>query len=248
MTSDYAQQFNFGAGSLWGLRTDIANATPVSFGTLQDVSLEFSGDTKMLYGQNQYAIALARGKTKVDLKAKFAQIRGALFNNIYFGGTPTATQTLVAENEAATAVAETYTVANSAHFLNDLGVTYAATGIPLTYTASASPAVQGTYTQSAGVYKLAVADATAAVLTSYTYSTVAGTQIILNNQRMGVTPVFQATFEEVFDGRQAVFTFNNCVAGKLSMPTKQDDFTINEIDFAVSANAAGVIGTINFAL
>ena len=77
-------QFAFGGGALYAVRTDIPNATPTKFGALQDVQLDFSGDLKELYGQGQFALALARGKAKIEGKAKFAQINGAIFNNLFF--------------------------------------------------------------------------------------------------------------------------------------------------------------------
>ena len=82
--SQYAEQIGFAAGTLVGTRVDVAGP-PVRFGILQDAQLDFSADLKELYGQNRYAIALAPGKTKVEIKAKFAGIRGMLFNGFYFG-------------------------------------------------------------------------------------------------------------------------------------------------------------------
>lgn len=240
-------QFGFGGGSLWGLRTDLAGAQPVKFGALQDVQLDFSGDLKELYGQNQYALALARGKTKVELKAKFAQINGAIFNNLYFGGTLTTAQSLVAESELGSipsATPYTVTAANSASFLADLGVFYAATGLPLTPVAS-GPAV-GQYSVAAGTYTFSAADKGLAVLLDYTYGAATGAQLAIANPRMGLTPTFRAVFSQPFNGRQATFQLNSCVSSKLSFPTKQDDWTISEIDFQVGADPAGNIGLISF--
>ena len=50
--------FQFGSGVLLGARTDIADATPVNFGLVQEVQLDLSYTTKELYGQNQFAIAI----------------------------------------------------------------------------------------------------------------------------------------------------------------------------------------------
>ena len=60
--------FQFGSGSLFA--TPIggnqgANPTPIQFGTLQDVSLDVSFAMKELYGQNQFAEQVARGKGKI---------------------------------------------------------------------------------------------------------------------------------------------------------------------------------------
>lgn len=241
-------QYGFGGGSLWGQRTDIAGAPPVKFGALQDVQLDFSGDLKALYGQGQTALALARGKTKIEVKAKFAQVNGAIFNNLYFGATASAGQALVSENEIGSiGEASPYgvTVANAANFTGDLGVAYASSGLPLLPVAS-SP-TQGQYSVSAGTYLFSAADKGLAVLVSYGYSGTGGTKLALANPRMGTTPVFQAVFVQSFNGKQATFQLNACVSSKLSMPAKQDDWTISELDFQVSADASGNIGFIGFA-
>ena len=244
--SQYAEQIGFAAGTLIGTRIDTANNTPTRFGILQDVQLDFSADLKELYGQNRYAIALAPGKTKVEIKAKFAGIRGRLFNDLYFGSTSTVTETLMADGESGTVTTGAVTVSQSAHFLADLGVTYQATGLPLTKVASA-PAV-GQYAVSAGVYTFNTSDNGLVVLISYTYSTSSGIQIPIPNIRMGVGPSFSVVLSQPFDGRAQTYTFNQCQAGKLSLPTKQDDFQINEMDFQVAADISGNIGTINVAL
>lgn len=244
--SQYAEQIGFAAGTLIGTRVDIAGQTPVRFGILQDAQLDFSADLKQLYGQNRYAIALAPGKTKVEIKAKFAGIRGRLFNDLYFGATIAATQTLYADNEAGTVSGASVTVSHSAQFLTDQGVFYQATGLPFVKVPSA-PAV-GQYSVSAGVYTFNAGDNAAAVYISYTYSSAAGVQIPIANIRMGVGPSFSIILSQPFDGRQATYTFNNCQAAKLSLPTKQDDYQINELDFMVAADSSGNIGIINTSL
>jgi len=244
----YADQLGFAAGVLIGTSL-AANSTPRRFGILQDATLDFSADLKELYGQKRYAIALAPGKTKVSIKAKFASIRGALFNDIYFGATSTATQTLFADSEAVTIPASTpwsAPVANSATFLADQGVYYALTGMPLRRVASAPST--GTYSLTGGTYTFAAADASLAVYISYTYSSAAGVQIPITNLAMGSGPAFTINLSQPYDGRQALYSFNNCQASKLSLPTKQDDFMIAEIDFMIAADLSGNIGSINTSL
>ena len=167
--------YSFGSGAVFGLRTDIANQSPVALGTLQDIQVDFSGDLKELYGGNQFAVAVARGKTKIEGKAKFAQLNGAAFNALYFGQTSAATQTLTSLAEAGTLPASTayaVTCANSTTWTTDLGVSYAVTGVPFTRVAAA-PTV-GQYSVSAGVYTFAAADASMAVLLNYVYTSSTG--------------------------------------------------------------------------
>jgi hypothetical protein len=66
----------FGSGALIATPTidafgnAIANPSPVEFGTLQDVSLDVSWDTKTLYGQLQFPVAAGRGKGKVPARPR----------------------------------------------------------------------------------------------------------------------------------------------------------------------------------
>ena len=137
----YSDQIGFAAGVMIGTSLTASPPTPRRFGILQDATLDFSADLKELYGQNRYAIALAPGKTKVSVKAKFASIRGSMFNDLYFGAASTpATQTLFADSEAGSvpaSISYIVTVANSATWLSDQGVFRALTGQPFTRVTSA---------------------------------------------------------------------------------------------------------------
>lgn len=250
--SVYSNQIGFAAGTLIGTQTNAAGVvTPQKFGILQDVDLSLTAELKELYGQKRFALAMAPGKTKIELKAKFAAISGNLFNQLFFGGVVTATQTLFADSEAANIPASTtftVTAANGATFLSDEGVYYQ-TGLPLSKVATLAAA--GQYippTGSPGVYTFDSADASLGVYLSYLYGTTAGLQMAITNNPMGQGPTFKVVLSQPFDSRQTNFIFNNCQASKLSFPTKQDDFTITEIDFMVTADASGNIGTMNTSL
>lgn len=233
--------FQFGSGVLLGARTDVADATPVNFGLIQEVQLDLSFTTKELYGQNQFAIAIARGTAKMTGKAKMAQISGLAFNNLFFGMTMSSSYTASSFGEAASVPASTpYTVTatHAASFVADYGAVYAASGLPLTLVASA-PEV-GQYSVSAGVYTFNSGDAGKAVLINYIYTEPSGGQkISLVNQPIGTTPTFSAQLYTSFQGKTATVSLYNCVSSKLSYATKLEDFTIPELDFSVFANTAG---------
>ena len=86
-------QYAFGSGNMyatplqdaWG--NAIANPTPVPLMVLQEGSVDFSGDIKELYGQNQFAVAVGRGKVKIGVKVKPARIFAAAWNALFFGQT-----------------------------------------------------------------------------------------------------------------------------------------------------------------
>lgn len=241
--------YSFGSGVLIGTRTDIANATPVNFGLVQEVTIDQSASIKEIHGQFQYPLAGARGTIKTTGKAKVARISGLAFANLYYGITPSAGQLATAFAEAGSVPASTpytVTVANAASLVDDEGVVYAATGLPLTKVAS-SPST-GQYSVLAGVYTYNAADAGKAVLTTYTYTVASsGQKINVTNPLIGTTPSFQALFYTTFQGQAVTLKLNNCTASKLSFGTKLEDFVMPEFDFSCFADAAGNVMSWSFA-
>jgi hypothetical protein len=241
-------QLSFGSGALWGERTDLTGSGigPRQFGVLQDIQIDFDWTDKELYGQVQFPVAIARGQGKISGKAKFAQILGLLYSDIFFGTTAATGQFAVSELEAAVVPATTpftVTVANAASYNDDLGVVYAANGRRFNRVASPSAAGQYSVNFATGIYTFAAADANAGVLISYTYNTAAsGNKLTLTNQLMGTTPTFKATFYTTYNGEGTALRLNACTANKLSFPTKIDDWTISELDFMAFADASGTIG------
>jgi len=233
-------QFSFGSGLLWGSRTDVANSTPVRFGAMQDVSVDFDGELKELFSQYTFPVDVARGKTKITGKAKMAQIIAVQFNNLFFGGTASTGQNLVASDEAGTIPGTPYqiTVANGATFLLDLGVRDGTTGLPLTLVASA-PATGQYSVATGGVYTFAAADTTKTVLFDYAYTAVTGKKVHVNNQLMGSSPRFKLVFNDTYEGNQMTLILYSAASNKLSFATKLDDYTIPELDFSAYQDAGG---------
>ena len=146
-------QFGFGAGTLYGVRNDIANGTPIRFGALQDVSIDFAGDVKELYGQSQFALDAARGKTKITGKAKFAQISASILTNMFFGTTATVGQTQTVYNEADTVSAVVSGVTNAATASGNAILHFAAVPAGVVVGASVSDTTAGSVIP-AGTYVL----------------------------------------------------------------------------------------------
>jgi hypothetical protein len=242
----------FGSGVLIATPSG-ANATPIQFGALQDVTLDISFSSKQLFGQYQFPIAIARGEGKISGKAKFANIDGPLFNSCFFGQTVSTGQKLWAYNEAGAAPSSSpyvYSVLNSASFDADLGVVYASSGLALTRVASAPSA--GQYSVAGGVYTFCSADAGKALLVSYSYTQASGgSRAVLTNKVMGAAPTFQIDFYQSnpnASGAQWSLRLYNCVSSKLSVASKTQDFVVPELDFEAFANAANSIGEINTAI
>lgn len=241
-------QLAFGSGALWGERTDATGSGigPRQFGVLQDITIDFDWSDKELYGQYQWPVAIARGQGRITGKAKFAQILGLLYSDIFFGTTPATGQFAISQSEAATVPATTpyaVTAANAASYNDDLGVVYAATGKRFNRVMTPSAAGQYAVNFATGVYTFSAADAGAALLISYTYNeTTAGNRLTLTNQPMGTAPTFKATFYTTYGGSGTALRLNACTANKLSLPTRIDDWTLSELDFTAFADASGTIG------
>jgi hypothetical protein len=250
-------QLAFGAGALWGNRTDVTGSGigPDQFGILQDVEIDWDWTTKELWGQFQFPVDIARGQGKITGKAKFARIFGAIYGDLFFGETPASGQLTVSENEAVTVPATTpytVTVTNAATYVDDLGVLYAAgaeAGNRFTRVTTPSAAGQYSVNPASGIYTFAAADAGAALSISYLYNTTAGKKLVLTNQLMGYTPTFKATFYTTKTTQSVpaglALVLNACTATKLSLPTKIDDYEIQEFDFSAFADATGAIGTLS---
>lgn len=240
-------QYSFGAGNLILIPLASATSTPVQFNALQDFSVDFKFDKKTLHGQSQFPLAVARGKGSIEGKFKDASVNGGVFNSVFFGDTGAVGQLLMAAKEAGTVPASTsyiVTVANSATFDTDGGVLHAATGLPFTKVASA-PA-SGEYSVAAGVYTFAAADANAAVLISYVYtSATGGTKTAITNKLMGAAPKFKVLYSTLFDGKAVTIQLNSCQSDDMKLAAKNDDFTIPELSFSAFADAAGNVGIVS---
>ncbi len=240
-------QYSFGSGVLFGRSTTNTPATPVRFGGLQGVTLDFSFNVKELYGQYQFPIALGRGTGKITGKADFAQFNAQAFNDLFFGNSNPATgSTVTATAEAATVTANTVTVSHNTTYTRDLGVVLASDGTPYTRVTATPTGQQYTVNESTGVYTFNTSQNNAAVLVSYNYTDASnGKLITITNNLLGAAPQFMAVFTETFQSKKMTMTLNACMSNKLTLGTKLEDFNIPAFDFAAFADSSNAIGTIS---
>jgi hypothetical protein len=230
----------FGSGLMFGKQP---GGTPVCFGALQGVDLDFDYTNKKLYGQEIFPEAIGRGEGKLTAKAKFGRVSGNLYNSLFFGQSLTSGMTEIAYKETHSVPASsTYTITttNAAHYVDDLGVIYADTGLPLTLVGSLTAAGQYMVDTATGIYTFDASDASADVLISYTYTVTTGYQIAVGNTLQGLAPQFQVYLSEPDPsgtGGQTGILYA-CVASKLSIPTKMADFGITELDIDCQADAS----------
>lgn len=238
-------EFGFGSGILTGIRTDVSGVTPMRFGALQDVNVEFTGDTKELFATQQYPIDTARGKTKITGKAKVAEIKAQMYNDLFFGQTLGTGGLKFAWNESTTlgTGAASYTVSFSGSTpLVDQGVFYVTNGNQLlAQTAAPSTAGKYRFTASTGVYDFSTFDASLGIFVNYTYQVATGFNIGGQNPLMGNTPQFQATLMQQFENQQIVLVLYKCISARLTFPTRIDDYMIMDLDFSAFADAAGKV-------
>lgn len=250
----------FGAGTLWG--TPLADATgaaiavpsPVQFGLSQEIGVDISYDNKLLYGQNQFPARVGRGKGKISGTIKNAQVNGALWNSIFFGQTLNNGIVSIRQDSVGIAVpgtpytitagasdsATTIKIPDTGTWVTDLGVRTAG-GLPMTRVAS-SPAA-GQYSVTAGAYLFAAADVGKKVFIDfgYTATSTTATKSSVANLPMGYAPSFRTDILLPYDGKYVTYTFYACLASKLTIATKLDDFVIPEIAFDCFADDQGRI-------
>lgn len=231
---------NFGAGQLI-INPGGSNPTPVQLAILQDVSVDLSFSEKLLYGAYQLPVDVARAEAKFTLKAKEAQISAMMMGSFLTGSSSQAGYTAGAINEAGTVPGVstyTITVTNSATFVTDNGVVDLTAGIVLTRVASA-PAT-GQYSVSSGVYTFAAADASHSVWISYSY-TVAGSgkTVTYTNQLMGQGTSYSCYLFNIFRSKVIGLHLYAVTVPKLSLPFKNNDYTISDVDLSVYADSSG---------
>jgi len=237
----------FGPGILILTRTDLTTPLAINVGYAQEFSLDAAGTTKMLYGQNQYPLVAARSTIKATGKFKSAEISGIAWNACFFGNN-------FSTGGAAWSVDSTYSIPGStnptvqvgstATFESDLGVTYSTKGLPMqrVSTANVSALTVGQYAATAtGLYYFADADESVGIKVTYRSTTATGETLNVINKPIGYTPTFQLDYYTSLNQPTAkpfVVRVYQCIADKLSMPFKLEDFMIPEFDFSFFADSS----------
>ena len=243
--------FLFGSGLMWGTPladatgAAIATPTPLIFGTLQDSEIDIKFELKQLHGQNQFAVAVGRGKGQITGKAKLGDIRAAFLETLVFGvaGSSGIVGAVYDTVGVAAAASVPVTPPSSGTWAADLGVINSATGREMKRVASAP--VTGQYAVTAGTYTFAAADVGVVMYINYRYNATSTTARKMNitNLPMGYAPSARIDFYGPYQGKSAVLTLNNCISDGFKLGSKNDDFTVPEMGFTAFADAGGIIGT-----
>ena len=231
-------QFMFGAGMMIAIPKK-PTPTPRVLGTMQEASIEFSGSTKELFGQHQFAEAVARGQQKITGKAKMASINMDVYNDTYFNEDVLQGQNLAIFNKEfavdKTAFTVTPTLAANTVFLENLGVLDNA-GKTLTRVSGTPNEGEYGLDEKPGVYTFHASLKEKPVFISYLY----------HDKLMGEARTFKSIFNGRFNGKQLTLILNSCTSSKLSLiSTKLEDFSIPEFDFAAMADDTNRVGELS---
>jgi hypothetical protein len=238
-------QIVYGPGALFLTRLDIATATPINIGYVNEFSFDEDGETKQLYGQTDYPLAVRRGTIKTSGKAKAALISAQALNAFNGQTIVAGTQTKASLGEAGTIPASTsftVTAANAANFNTDLGPVYASNLVPFSNVGTGSLTAAGQYKEASGIYTFDSMDAGLGVLLNYSYLDTlhGGYSKTTAAKTIGTAPTVQidyVTTDAV--GGTLYVRFYNAIVSKLSRQFKITDFMMPEIDFEFGQNSAG---------
>jgi hypothetical protein len=250
-----AVQLSFGPGVMYGERVDQTGSGigPRQFGLMQDVDITFAFTNKDLYGQSQFPAAIARGQGKITGKAKLAQINVLLYSDLFFGLSVVNNGLVVSQDEpniVPSLAPFTVTVAHAATFSGDLGVWRADSGDRLNRVTT--PTDPSHYSVGpGGVYTFPSISEGLTMNISYSYNMASTLAIPITNQSQGYTPAWECTiFQKISPSVPGApntslpwaLQLYACVSNSLSIPTAQDNWTLNAFDFSAFANASGNIG------
>jgi hypothetical protein len=245
---------SFGPGIAIIRRTDLAVGPIFNVGYIQEFTLDFAGTIKELFGQNQFPLVAARGTIKATGKFKAAVISGLAWNNCFFGNTFTAGNVnwAIGESHAIPTTPFQVTIAppGGGAFNLDLGVTYQATGLPLQRAATASAAGIYAVNEATGIYTFNTADSGLTALFTYAYTQAAvGQTLNVINSPIGTTPTFQLDYYTNLNqpaSKPFIVRVFSCVAAKIALASKLEDYIMPDFDFSFFANNSGQVANLYY--
>jgi hypothetical protein len=223
------------------------NPTPIKLKVLQEASVDFKGDLKKLFGQSQFPVATARGKIDVTGKAKVASMDQNDINQIYWGQTVVSGGQIQTVERHVVSASVTPTANLGDGVFVDQGVINLTTGLSMLRVATAPAVGQYTFTPSASIstaasYTFNAAETAVNVELTFLLTVTTGSSLTLTNQLMGFAPVCQAYLNNAFRGAVSGIQLNAVTLGQFSVPTKQEDFWVSDLDFSANCDAGGTLG------
>jgi hypothetical protein len=235
-----SNQIVFGAGSLF-VKDKAAQPKSTKIATLQEVSFDLSEDDVELYASSKFPIHVAPSKGKAGGKIKVASYEKVLAGAVMGGATTSTGYEAMAVDEAFTIPATpgpyTSVATHAADYAEDYGITYVATGLPLTRVATAPALGQYAVDEATGTYTFAAADQGKPCLRSYSYDvTGSGETVDVKNVLMGTGSTFTLFGWNDFDGRKFGYKFPNVRIKGFSASLKPDAHMTPEHEFKAYAD------------
>ncbi len=234
--NDQLQTLGFGAGLaiIKPVAGDLpVNPAAIEADVMQNFKFDYNQDIKSLKGQLKGPVDSAPAAVTMKGSFEVGKILGGFLQNIGMAQTVSAgVQALAYREMVVVPLNAPYTVSvlQAATFVDDKGVVYSANTAPL-YPTSAAPTV-GKYSVSAGVYTFSQADAGKLLLVNYGYTVAAtGQTFAMNNETMGSGPISQVDLRMPYQGNYQGLLLTAVRFGKVSVATKQDDYTMFSVDF-----------------
>jgi hypothetical protein len=234
-------------GSHFGLgfvsATPVGGSTPIPFGLLKGVKLDYDEKLVELRGGFAYPVAVGRGEASLGGSIEEASFFGAAMASI-LGGSAVAGATAGVPSEIAAIPATPFavTVENSATFAADYGVLDLTTGLMMAKVGS-NPTT-GQYSVADGVYTFAEADSTHRVSIAYSYTIAAGGKktTTVANRMVGLSVGYElVAFGPGTSGNVLGVKLFAAHFSKLGLQLQVNDFAAKNLEFICSQGATGLV-------
>jgi hypothetical protein len=227
------------------------NPTPTRMKVMQEGSIDFKGELKKLFGQQQFALVTARGKVDATSKLKIGALDVNDINQVMFADALVSGGNAPFDETHAMATSITPTQGSGLTVTSDKGVINGDTGLSMLKVASSPTVGQYTFTPAvtggsptAASYGFNASETASKVILSFDATVTTGKTLTINNQAMGWAPVCSLALFNKFRGFTEYWNLNSVTLGNFTRPTKMDDFWITDVDISINADAAGVVGTL----
>jgi hypothetical protein len=241
--------YNFGVGNWFCKRTDTTFQTVTLLGVLQNMEITIDRTLKELTGQYALPVDVAQAQMKITFKGTYAALATGNLNNTILGQTITSNSGFQIASPEQVVGATSVSVAHGATFSEDLGVRYRTGNTPLQPVTGAPttgqyiPALAGV-----GTYTFAAGDTSAALDIYYSYNTTTMSQISAVNQLMGQGTTFELIGSNTYNvcGVNKIISIklNQCKATKTTLPFKNVDHLLQDLEGQAFADCSNAWGTI----
>lgn len=236
------QDFLFGIGDVFLRGNGSGAITPKKVGTLQDLSLNFAGDTATLQTDSRFPVAIAAISMTVTGSFTIGSLQAGMMAEFLFDADKSEGSFIFNENKVTLpSDTPTYTATS---FFEDLGVVYA-NGVILDNVLSSPKEGEYMYDAETGTYTFNAADGGKSVIVRYNSKSVTeGTLYTLTNKKMGSSKSFKLETISYYNGVRTGFILNNCIMTSVDLSKSNTDFAKPAINFSASVDEQDILGYI----